>query len=66
MMDSNLVRAADDGDSCPNNGYNDSQCDQFNDGYEGGIGKNLRHFTTSDIFFHIFSNGRSYLLDCHT
>ena len=24
-------------DTCPNNGYNDSQCDQFNDGYDPGF-----------------------------
>ena len=27
----------DDDDTCPNNGYNDSQCDQFNDGYDAGF-----------------------------
>lgn len=27
----------DDDVTCPNNGYKDSQCDQFNDGYDAGF-----------------------------
>jgi hypothetical protein len=29
--------AGDDDVTCPNNGYNDSQCDQFNHGYDAGF-----------------------------
>ncbi|MFZ0220717.1 MAG: hypothetical protein WA323_08590 [Candidatus Nitrosopolaris sp.] len=29
--------AGDDDVTCPNNGYNDSQCDQFNDEYDAGF-----------------------------